>query len=148
MAKTRRGRKSETVAAPTDGTVTIPDPPEDMGQYGKEYWTALAPQLVEQGILSPLHIDTFRVLCEQWQTYRSLTIWLDEDPSRMTFSTESGYMQETPQVRSRDKALAALQKLWLKFGLTPHALAQLNKQRGARGSGVPAIAQFAKKKYE
>lgn len=153
MAKTRRGRKAETVApskvAPkVDESVAVPDPPSDMGQYGREYWEQLAPQLILAGILSPMHLDTFRVLCEQWQSYRSLTVWLDEDPERMTFCTESGYMQETPQVRQRDKALAALTKLWLKFGLTPHSLAQLNKQRGSKGGALPVIAQFAKRKYE
>jgi phage terminase small subunit len=77
-----------------------------------------------------------------------LTIWLAEDPSRMTFTTQSGYESETPQLRQRDKALTSLQKLWLKFGLTPHALAQLVKQKGCNiGNSLPAIAEFAKRKY-
>lgn len=146
MAKARRGRKK--VDADIEPVVQVPEAPEDLGDYGREYWNTLAPQLIEMGIWKPIHADTFRVLCELWQEYRSLSLWLAEDPERMTFCTETGYMAETPQVRQRDKALVQLQKLWLKFGLTPHALAALNKQRGAsNGNSLPAIAAFAKRKY-
>ncbi len=146
MPKARRGRKKAD--ADIEPVVQVPEAPEDLGDYGREYWNTLAPQLIEMGIWKPIHADTFRVLCELWQEYRSLSVWLAEDPERMTFCTETGYMSETPQVRQRDKALVQLQKLWLKFGLTPHALAQLNKQRGAsNGNALPAIAAFAKRKY-
>lgn len=159
MAKTRRGRKPasrQSAASKSSGNSTgaspnefaIPEPPEDLGCYGQQYWREHAELLCAAGILTPIHVQTFRVLCEQWQTYRALTSWLNDDPSRYTFITESGYESETPQVRQRDKALDQLQKLWLKFGLTPHALATLNKQRGKFTSQIPAITAFAKSKYE
>ncbi len=150
MPKTRRGRKANTSPAKStdDDPIVAPDPPEDLGEFGKEYWREHALLLCQAGILTPMHVQTFRVLCEQWQTYRSLTKWLSDDPSRYTFCTDKGYESETPQVRQRDKALDQLQKLWLKFGLTPHALATLNKQRGKYVSQIPAISQFAKSKYE
>ena len=152
MPKTRRGRKppdrSPKANAATAPQYTVPQPPDDLGEYGQAYWREHAGLLSESGILTSLHVQTFRVLCEQWQTYRALTTWLNDDPSRYTFVTESGYESETPQVRQRDKALDQLQKLWLKFGLTPHALATLQKQRGKSVSQLPAIAQFAKEKYE
>lgn len=148
MAKTRRGRKPKDNAAEKAAAIDVPAAPEDLGQFGTEYWNALAPQLIEMGILRPMHLDTFRVLCETWNEYRTLTIWLAEDPKRMTFTTQSGYESETPQLRQRDKALTSLQKLWLKFGLTPHALAQLVKQKGCSvGNALTAIAEFAKRKY-
>lgn len=149
MPRAKRGRKkTEPKEAGSDPIKDVPEPPEDLGEYGKNYWRVLAPQLIELNILTPLHMQTFRVLCEQWQEYRRLSVWLDADPSRMTFTTNSGYEQETPQVRQRDKALASLQKLWLKFGLTPHALAQLGKHGGVCNQQLPTIKQFAKKKYE
>ncbi|MFO0886599.1 MAG: phage terminase small subunit P27 family [Pirellulales bacterium] len=147
MAKTRRGRKRKTKVE-TSPLSVVPPAPEDLGQYGREYWESLAPQLVELGILKPLHLETFRVLCECWQEYRTLHAWLLEDPERLTFTTSQGYTAETPQLRQRDKALASLQKLWLKFGLTPHALATLNKGSGKGvNNALPAIAEFAKRKY-
>ena len=127
---------------------TVPEPPEELGDEGKKYWRSILPQLIELGIMTPLHMESFRVLCEQWQMYRMLTKWLDEDPSRLYFTTDNGYQQETPQVRLREKALAALKSLWMKFGLTPHGLVALGKHGGAGGKQVSAIEQFAKKKYE
>lgn len=150
MAKTRRGRKPTTAVkgATSPPLDAVPKPPDDLGPYGQEYWRSLAPQLIELGILTPLHLQSFRVLCEQWQSYRSLSVWLDEDPTRMMFTTENGYSQETPQVRQRDKALASLQKLWLKFGLTPHALCTLGKHGGIGKQQMSKIAEFAKSKYQ
>lgn len=147
MAKTRRGRKRDTKVETSPPALEVPAAPEDLGEYGRQYWESLAPQLVELGILKPLHIETFRVLCECYQEYRTLSEWLAEDPTRMTFTTQTGYESETPQLRQRDKALATLQKLWLKFGLTPHALNALNKGKGG-GNTLPAIAEFAKRKYQ
>lgn len=146
MAKTKRGRKPKEPDKTSEPITEVPEPPEDMGDYGKNYWRSLAPQLIELGILTPLHLQTFRVLCECWQEYRRLSVWLDADPGRYYFETESGYQQESPQVRLRDKALASLQKLWLKFGLTPHALTQLGKHGGGKRA-LPKISAFAKKKY-
>ncbi|QDV24402.1 phage terminase small subunit P27 family [Aureliella helgolandensis] len=146
MAKTRRGRKPKTEAK-SEPLAEVPEPPEDLGPYARNYWERLAPQLVELGILTPLHTDTFRVLCETWQEYRTLSQWLEADPSRMTFTTNSGYEQVTPQVTQRDKANANLQKLWAKFGLTPNALAQLGKHGGVKARGVSPLTQFAQKKY-
>lgn len=65
----------------------------------------------------------------------------------MTFETDKSYQQETPLVRQRDKALPTLKKLWLKFGLTPHSLAQLGKHGGVRSGQLPKITEFVKKKY-
>ncbi|QDV26728.1 phage terminase small subunit P27 family [Aureliella helgolandensis] len=147
MAKARRGRKPKTEAK-SEPLAEVPEPPSDLGAYAANYWRSLAPQLVELGILTPLHTETFRVLCETWQEYRTLSQWLEADPSRMTFITASGYEQETPQLRQRDKAAATLQKLWSKFGLTPNALAQLGKHGGVKARTASAISKFAQKKYE
>ena len=85
MAKARRGRK-KTDSVAGEPSVQVPLAPNDLGDYGREYWNTLAPQLIELGIWKPIHSDTFRVLCELWQEYRSLLVWLSEDPERMTFS--------------------------------------------------------------
>lgn len=148
MPRAKRGRKPKTPPKTSEPLADVPEPPAGLGEYGENYWRSVAPQLIELNILTPLHLETFRVLCEQWQQYRALSVWLEADPTRMTFEMPSGYQQETPQVRQRDKALASLQKLWLKFGLTPHALTQLGKHGGVKGSRLPKISEFAKRKYD
>jgi P27 family predicted phage terminase small subunit len=157
MPKRRAASKSTTKSQPTkraprqrksEPLRQVPEPPAELGPHGKNYWNSLAPQLIDLGILTPLHLESFRVLCEQWQMYRALTDWLDADPTRLFFTTDNGYQQETPQVRLREKALAALKSLWMKFGLTPHGLAALGKHGGVAKKQMPAIADFAKRKYE
>jgi P27 family predicted phage terminase small subunit len=144
----KRGRKPIDRGPQSEPLREVPEPPAELGEHGQAYWRTLAPQLIEIGVLTPLHMETFRVLCEQWQEYRRLAIWLDEDPDRMVFITQTGYMQETPYVRLRDKALAAMVRIWAKFGMTPQSLAQLGKHGGVGKKTQPAIAQFARKKYD
>jgi P27 family predicted phage terminase small subunit len=155
---TKRGRKPADGPAPrgmqrpsrveSQPLSEVPDPPEHLGEHGKQYWTDHAPKLIEAKILTPLHLESFTLLCEQYHRYRRLSKWLDEDPDREVFTTENGYQQETPQVRMRDKALAALYSLWPKFGMTPFALAQMRKHGGVAGRSLPSIVNFAKRKYD
>ena len=126
---------------------SVPDPPPHLGMYGVQYWNEHAPKLIEAQILTPLHLESFVLLCEQYHRYRRLSAWLEEDPGREIFITENGYQQETPQVRMRDKALAALYALWPKFGMTPFALAQMRKHGGVAAGKLPTIVKFAQRKY-
>lgn len=125
----------------------VPEPPEGLGEFGRQYWQRLAPLLVEARILTPLHLESFGVLCETWQSYRTLTDYLGALKD-WTFTTDKGYMAEIPQVRLRQVALLTLQRLWPKFGLTPEALAKLNKHGGARGKRLTPLEEFAASKYE
>ncbi len=125
-----------------------PPPPDDLKGFGREYWIEYAELLTELQLLEPIHHSAFRVMCDCWAEYRRLSDWLAEDPSRMTFETDKGYQSETPQVRQRDNALNQLNKLWMKFGLTPHALAQLKKSHGKSRPQLSRIQRFAKRKYQ
>jgi P27 family predicted phage terminase small subunit len=158
-AKTKRGRKagedlsqipSKRKNVKCEPLTEVPDPPDHLGEFAKEYWHSLAEQLVKANLLTKLHVETFAILCECYQEYRTLNGWLNEDPERATIMTSSGYEVEAPQVRMRDKALANLNKLWLKFGLTPHSLAGMRKHGGISGgaSRLPPVIEFAKSKYE
>jgi P27 family predicted phage terminase small subunit len=111
------------------------------------YWNRIGPQLISIGVLTLLHLDTFAQLCRTYAEYRRLDDWLNEDESRFTFMTQTGYESEAPQVRMRDKAMATLQKLWPKFGLSPLSLAQMRKHGGVALTKVSPLQAFAQKKY-
>jgi P27 family predicted phage terminase small subunit len=145
MLPAKRRKKSDRKSAPLQH---VPEPPESMGEEGKKYWRSVAPQLIELGILTPLHLESFRVLCEQWQLYRTLTDWLDADPDRLYVTYKTGAQQQSPQVQLRERALESLRNLWMKFGLTPHGLAALGKHGGVAKKQLSNIEEFAKKKYE
>lgn len=127
----------------------VPSAPDHLGPIGKAYWEKLTPQLVAANLLTDLHLETFAILCECYQEYRTLSDWLLKDPARACVLTESGSVRESVQVRMRDKALAQCQKMWLKFGLTPHALAGMRKHGGISSSvgKLPSVMAFAKSKY-
>lgn len=141
----KRGRKPKEQVK-LQPLTEVPQPPEYLGDIAKDYWRVIAPQLVAANILTALHLESFAILCETYEEYRELSAWLREDPTRMTFVAESGYESESPQVRIRDRANANLQKLWLKFGLTPMALAQMRKHGGLVNKEAPKIKQFARRK--
>lgn len=126
----------------------VPAPPKYFGEHARAYWQQLAPQLIEAKILTQLHLESFVILCEMYQEYRVWNDWLREDPSRCTFKTLNQSECESPQVRMRDKALANLQKLWPKFGMTPFSLAQMRKHGGIAAAKAPAIVDFAAAKYD
>jgi len=123
----------------------VPAAPGTLGTYGREYWERIAPLLVRQGALTELHLEALEAMCDQWEVYQINKVWLLGDPKRWTFRTESGYEQETPAVRAMNGALAALQKLWPKFGLTPHAAGILGKGGKGQPVGSP-LADFASEK--
>lgn len=156
--KTKRGRKpgqdlsqdpTKRKHAKCEPLTEVPEPPEYLKGIAREYWMSLADQLVKANLLTRLHLETFAILCEQYQEYRTLSAWLQEDPSRATIMTANGYDVVAPQVKMRDTALTNLNRLWLKFGLTPHALAGMRKHGGISGgaSRLPPVVQFAKNKY-
>ncbi len=149
MAPVKRGRKpNEKAAVKSEPLKDVPDPPDHLGEFAQQYWKKLAPQLVAANILTALHLESFAILCETYEEYRVLSTWLRADPSRATVIAASGYVSESPQVRMRDRANANLQKLWLKFGLTPMALAQMRKHGGVGGKTVPKIKAFAAKRND
>lgn len=90
--------------------------------------------------MTALHLEPLEALCDQWHTYQTTKLWLDEDPDRRWFETEKGYQQESPMMRSLGATLSHLQKLWAKFGLTPHAGGLL----GSRGKAKPARSELSK----
>ncbi len=149
MAKKVTKKAAKKVSKKSPPIQSAPNP-EGFGlcEIGKAYWNRLAPQLVEINLLTELHLETFAELCRTYGEYRRLTNWLMEDPSRATFTSESGYESESPQVRMREKALANLQRLWAKFGLHPFSLAQMRKHGGIASNKGAGIQAFARRKTE
>ena len=105
---------------------TVPDPPVTLEGPGREYWLRIAPLLVKRGALSALHLEAFEALCDQWGRYQSLKRWLNEDPSRWVDDSGRGRVMESVQAKLMRDALAELNRLWPRFGLTPHAEPRLS----------------------
>jgi P27 family predicted phage terminase small subunit len=119
MKKARKPRMRRSPQSGVNPLIAAPPPPKSLGKEAAEYWKQAASLLVERRHLTSLHLAAFEALCISWGDYLSLRKWLGDDPARWTFTTESGYEQETPQYRAMLNALKTCQHLWAKFGLTP-----------------------------
>lgn len=153
MAKRPRRRATKKRPLPTVEPLTeAPPAPDRLGEYGIECWNRLAPLLVELRLLTALHLETFEALCDWWHVYQDNKVFLQANPDRETFCTDSGYEQRSPYAVARNEAFENFLKLSAKFGLTPEALKKLQGGRG--GGGKPAaedpagaIGEFAAEKY-
>ena len=129
-AKRREGNPGKRKLA---GTVAVklekpPPLPAGLKPKGKELWHKVTAHLVALGRLSAVDLEAVRVLCDTWQLYHDLARY--GNISNALFKTKSGYMQEHPGWRMRQKAADRLEKLWRKFGLTPLDRVGLDIQLG------------------
>ena len=119
-----------------------------LNDMAKEYWMAMAPQLIAANILTTLHVATFAELCRYYAEHRQLAEMISNDPSKAISTTANGYSSESPYVRMRDKAFITVQRLWPKFGLHPESLAKMRKHGGITATPKSKLATFGAKKYE
>ena len=115
----------------------IPNPPPTLAGVGRDYWLRVAPMLAARGALTGLHLEPFEALCDQWGQYQRLKTWLAEDPGRWTEPNGSGRQVESVQARQLRAVLSDLNRLWARFGLTPHAEPRLSpKAAGGQAGGT------------
>ena len=144
----KRGRKpNPKIAVKSEPCTEVPPAPSILSGLAREYWDRHAPQLVASNILTPLLVDSFAMCCQQYAEYQRWHNWLDADPSRYTYMTESGYEQVTPAVNLRKDAMRSWYTLASKFGLTADALAKMRKHGGIGSvKKAPAVLEFAQRK--
>lgn len=101
-------------------------------------------------LLTPLHLESFELLCDQWDIYQTKSIGIRKGSLSETFATDKGYEQRSPHAVARDKAFDSFMQLAAKFGLTPYALKSIqSKSRGGGGnSPTDPVSEFAAAKYE
>lgn len=126
-----------------------PEPPSTLIGEAEGYWRRVVPLLVERGSLTSLHLEPLEALCDLWGEYRRLKAWLSADPARWTTASDSGSEAESPQAKRMYAALKELQRLWDKFGLTPHSEPRLSPKAaggqvgGTRGAKGMTLEEWA-----
>lgn len=106
-----------------------PKPPSHLGKYGKKLWKKLAPQLVEQGLLTVLDNQALELLCETYDQYRqaheAVYYVRDADGKRRRQSL-GDYLrgrnsQTMPEYQAMNRNYAEIIRLLREFGMTPVA---------------------------
>lgn len=87
---------------------TLPNPPDWLDPVGLARWNELAPELNEIGILTRIDGDVLAVYCASYAEMVKYTAYIKKHGS--TFTTDSGYVQQVPQVGMLNKARENLRK--------------------------------------
>lgn len=104
-----------------------PEVPFWLGEYAKEEWNNIVPDLADQGLLKRIDSSALATYCETWETFRRATEDIHENGLSymvVTTSAAGGTKQSyvvNPAVNIQ-KQCAALLRTWaIEFGLTPRA---------------------------
>lgn len=90
---------------------------------GRQKWEELVPELERLGLLTIVDGAALAGLCQAWKDYVECTRFIKKHGR--TFTTETGYICQRPEVAIAQKALQAVRALAAEFGLTPSSRSRL-----------------------
>ena len=95
----------------------IPSYPDWLEDEAKREWDRIVPELHRLGLVTKIDITAIIGYCQSWARYVEAEKYLSDKDSVMV--TDSGYMQQVPQVGMSQKYLKLCQSFMTEFGLTP-----------------------------
>lgn len=101
-----------------------PKCPAWLASEGKKLWKQLIPELERLGLMTIMDGVAFEAVCQNYATWVRCEKYLKKNG--LTFETETGYIQQRPEVAIGQKALAAVRAFCTEFGLTPASRARIN----------------------
>ena len=116
-----RQKPNENEPKPLQVTPECPDWLED---EAKKEWFRVVPELSRLKMLTILDVSGLIGYCQSWARYVEAEKYLSDNDS--VTITESGYMQQVPQVAIAQKYLKLCQSFMLQFGMTPSSRGNMN----------------------
>lgn len=113
----RGSRRAKTREEPAheDGEIKLPS---WIGDYGREAWEYLYPKLRKiDGLLKPAYMHDFALFCEAFNEMREAMDEITRDGP--TCVSKKGGMYQHPAVGMKNKAIARMLKISVRFGLNP-----------------------------
>ena len=95
-----------------------------MDAYAKAEWRYMAGELQRLGLLTKVDRAAFEAYCQTYSVWRRAHKVLRE--KGLTFETESGYVQQRPEVAIADRAVKAMKSLLTEFGMTPASRSRIS----------------------
>ena len=102
----------------------IPKCPGWLEDEAKIEWARMAPILGKLRVLTEADITGFIGYCQSWARYVEAEKYLSDNDT--VFVTDTGYMQQVPQVGMSQKYLKLCQSFMTEFGLTPSSRGKLS----------------------
>ena len=109
----------------------LQEPPDDVGEFGAQWWVEVIPQLVNVGMIDKVDEGALWMLARTWDEYAKADAVVAEEG--FFGAGSGGQIKEHPAVKIRARARADYFKYAEQFGLTPMArtrfgLMELNRR--------------------
>jgi len=105
--------------------------PKVLGEHGKSIWARLGPYLLECGVLTQLHKESFTVLCLCYDRLMQIAEEINNAPqaSRVTIEDKRKSLKKQPALMAWKAALVDFRAYSESFGLTPEAMDKLEVKK-------------------
>lgn len=95
------------------------EPPDDVGEFGAQWWREVVPQLIEVGMVDRVDEGALWILARTWDEYAKADAVVAEEG--FFGAGAGGQIKEHPAVKIRARARQEYFKYAEQFGLTPMA---------------------------
>lgn len=129
----RRDRDGDPSLEPGTPLVDCPQPPESLGDDGRNVWLEELSKIIQAGYFTQLDLRSFETYCRTFDEVSRLDAVLESQGEY--FVAESGYMGQHPAVNARFKWLDIRRRYEEAFWMNPTARAGKNV-RSKNDSGV------------
>ncbi|MFW5777375.1 MAG: phage terminase small subunit P27 family [Spirochaetota bacterium] len=132
----------------------VPKPPTGLNRWARKIWKELAPELVDNGVLSHVDVFAFEMCCTQYGIAKELeyriTHWpvIDRETGeviRVRKQSIADYLrgrnsQTMPEYAAMRQAVAQFKALVEQFGLTPASRNRIDLPKGGENQEDPMEA--------
>lgn len=98
--------------------------PRWLDAYAKAEWRYMSGELQRLGLLTKVDRAAFEAYCQTYSMWRRAHKVLHA--KGLTFETESGYVQQRPEVAIADKAVKTMKAFLTEFGMTPASRSRIS----------------------
>ena len=120
----RKDLHGEIVKPDLEFIRTVPEPPSCLNEVGKICWNGLLSELVKiDGLITPVYLVTFEMLCVSYQTYRQA---LPETKDLFDYDERTGRRTANPAIKIMNDSIKNFITIGREFGLTPSAMDRIN----------------------
>lgn len=128
-------------AAPDLPTDSSPTPPAHLGNYAKQKWDELYPELSKAKVLKVTDRDVLEIYCEAYQDYRDAQEALRG--KKKIIVTHNKALQLAPEMSMKLRAMNIMHKLEVELGITPSSRGRMVAEAPAKPGG--GIKDFMRK---
>ena len=130
----RRDRHGDPSEKPQPAVVPFGDPPDNLGELGRQVWREYSGKLVDIGMLTEVDRPAFERYCRSHDEVAKCDAVLEKQGEY--FVAESGYVGQHPAVNQRFKWLQEIKHFEARFGMSASDRSGLKIETSKKQTGV------------